>query len=216
MKILKLYVPKSVIILLALAIILNIGRIFLFESDYYIYILWNIVLAILPFIISSVLLSYAIRGNFNMAFFIIGGILWLLLIPNAPYIVTDLIHIHEHPGMPLLYDSFLLFSSALVGLIFGMYSLLHIDKIIQMKFKKFASNTIIIAIILFISFGMYLGRFLRFNSWDVFNSPMTFINGIWNIFSQPDNLILASIYTLLFFFFIYMSYSAWKHANIKI
>ncbi|HUC88698.1 MAG TPA: DUF1361 domain-containing protein [Candidatus Paceibacterota bacterium] len=216
MKIIKIYVPKYIIILLGLAVMLNIGRIFLFASDYYVYLLWNIVLAILPFIISSMLLLRAQKGKFNIAFFIIGGILWLLLIPNAPYIVTDLIHIHEQSRMPILYDSFLLFSSALVGLILGMYSLSQIDQIIRMKFKKFASSAIIAGIILFTSFGVYLGRFLRFNSWDIFNNPMTFINGVWNIFSQPNNIAQASVYTLLFFFFIYMSYGAWKNANIKI
>ena len=216
MRILKIYTPKFLLILLMTAIILNIGRILLFGSDYYIYLLWNIVLAILPFIISSILLLFATKGNFNIFLFIVGGILWLLLIPNAPYIVTDLIHMHERQAMPLIYDSFLLFSSALVGLILGMYSLSQINQIIKMKFNKFSSEVIIIAIILFTSFGVYLGRFLRFNSWDIFNSPMSFINGVGNIFSQPNSITQAFVYTGLFFFFIYMSYSAWRSANIKI
>ena len=118
MKIIKIYVPKYIIILLGLAVMLNIGRIFLFASDYYVYLLWNIVLAILPFIISSMLLLRAQKGKFNIAFFIIGGILWLLLIPNAPYIVTDLIHIHEQSRMPILYDSFLLFCWFDIGNVF--------------------------------------------------------------------------------------------------
>jgi uncharacterized membrane protein len=215
MEIYKINIPKSIILLIILSVVLNILRIVIWDKISFIYILWNIFLAIIPFIISSILLNTNNKRILNKTIFFIVGIIWLLFIPNAPYIITDLIHIGEVRAVPVLYDSFLLFSSAWVGLLLGMYSINHIEKILDTKYTKKISILIMALIVLFISFGMYLGRFLRFNSWDVFISPGAFIVGLKEIFSNSKNLIEALLYTILFFFFIVISYISWKSTQIK-
>lgn len=195
---------------MALAIILNIFRIVIFNKFSQVYLLWNIFLAFIPFLISSILLWSVNKNKLKNPLFIIGGILWLLFIPNAPYIITDLIHIGEVRAVPALYDSFLIFTSAWVGLLLGLYSIHHIEQILKKRYSQKVTYITLGVIMLFISFGIYLGRFLRFNSWDIFEKPLSFINGIGNIFSRSSNYKEALLYTLLFLFFIIMSYNSWR------
>lgn len=215
MNIFKINVPKQIVLLLILAVSLNILRMIIFGSFSLIYILWNIFLAILPFLISSLLLKQAKEVRLSKGVFIIGIIFWVLLLPNAPYLVTDLIHIGVVHNVPALYDSILLFSSAWVGMLLWMHSLFHIEQIFRMKYSILKVKIIIAIIIFLTSFGVYLGRFLRFNSWDIFVNHFSVLKSVWGILSQSALHIEAYLYTALFFFFIYLSYGAWKHTQIK-
>ncbi len=215
MNILNINIPKQIVILLLLPLILIIARVVVFGSFSLIYISWNIFLATLPFIISSLLLSQAKKNNLSKTLFIIVGIFWLLLLPNAPYIVTDLIHIGVVRSVPAFYDSILLFSSAWVGMILGMNSIFHIEQIFRMSYSKTVTNIIIAIIIFFTSFGVYLGRFLRFNSWDIFLNHLSVLKGILKTLSNTTNPLGIYFYLPLFFFFMYFSYIAWKYNQIK-
>jgi len=209
----KIFIQKSIILLILLALILNILRVVLFGKLSFVYLLWNIFLAFIPFLISSILLYFSNKNKLNKTFFIIGGIFWLVFLPNAPYIVTDLIHIGVVRSVPVLYDSVLLFTSAWVGLLLGMSSMFHIEKILLSRYTKKVTAIIIIIITFLISIGMYLGRFFRFNSWDIFTNPLSFIGKILNTLSYSTYHIEALIYIPLFFTFIYISYLSWKFSN---
>lgn len=209
----KISVPKSIVLIIILSIILNILRVVLFGKFSFIYILWNIFLAIVPFLISSTLLFLKEKGKLNNIFFIIGGIIWVLFLPNAPYIVTDLIHIGVVRSVPVLYDSVLLFTSAWAGLLLGMNSIFHIEKILLSICSKKITSLIIAAVLLLTSFGMYLGRFFRFNSWDVFINPLSSSDKLFRNLSSSTYHIDALIYILLFFLFIYISYYSWKSSK---
>ena len=215
MNIYKINIPKQIILLIVLALILNILRILLFGSLSFIYILWNIFLALLPFIISSILLKQEQENRLSKPVFIIGFIFWLLLLPNAPYLVTDIIHIGEIRKVPVLYDAFLLFNSAWIGMLLGMYSLFHIEKILKFRYSKLITDFSIFAIIILSSFGIYIGRFLRFNSWDIFINHFYILRSVWYSFLESANQLEAYLYTFLFFVFFYVSYSAWKHTQLK-
>ncbi len=207
----KFIIPKQISILLLLVVLLEIARILIFHSTYFVYLLWNIFLAMIPFIISSILLFYLNNKKLKISMFIVGGILWLFFLPNAPYIVTDIIHIGRSHSAPILYDTFLVFSSAWLGLILGMYSLLHIETIIKSKLSDKMSSLIMVAIIFLTSFGVYLGRFLRFNSWDIFYDVSLLFNNILGITTKPTDHTDAYWFTMLSFVFIYLSYRAWKY-----
>lgn len=208
-------IPKSITILLILAIFLNIARILLFKTNSSLYMFWNIFLAFIPFFISYILLLRTDRGNIIKPFFIIGFILWILFLPNAPYVMTDFIHLGRTRFAPEMFDIFFFFSSALVSLLVGLYSIYHMEKILLLKFSKRAVNIAIPIIILFTSFGMYLGRFLRFNSWDFFVSHKFLLTSIWKVFVQPVSVTNVHSYILLFFLFIYVSYLAFRSAISK-
>lgn len=208
----KLYIPKEIWIIFFLAIGLNIARMLVFNSTYFIYLLWNIFLAILPFIVSALLSWQENLGKLSKVVFILGSLVWLLLLPNAPYIVTDFIHLGKGHGAPVLYDAFLLFSSAWLGLLLFMYSLRDIEKIIRAKYGKLIATIKVPSIILLVSIGIYIGRYLRFNSWDVFTDP-SFFGNTWQTLTHPIHFGEACIFILPCFFFLYVFYIAWKSAK---
>lgn len=213
MNICKINIPKSIIIIIVFSVLLNILRVIIWGKFSFVYILWNIFLAIIPFVISSLLLNISNQKKIHQITFIAVGIVWLLFLPNSPYIITDLIHIGEVRFAPDLFDSFLLFSSAWAGLLLGMHSISHIEQILINRYSQKIASIVIIKVMFLISFGVYLGRFLRFNSWDVFASPNYFLNGIKEIFTSKDDFKVAIAYTVLFFFFILMSYYSWKFSQ---
>lgn len=206
----KFKIPKSIIYLLGLALFLNILRIVLFGNTSFLYILWNIFLAFIPFFISSILLLNTDKDKIFKPVFIIGFILWLLFLPNAPYVVTDFIHLGRFRAVPPMYDMFLLFTSAWVSLLLGLHSILHIEKILLSKFTRKITNLVILITILFASFGVYLGRYLRFNSWDLFISHNSLATSIWKTFIISNDYANVYGYTLLFFVFIYVSYRSFR------
>lgn len=207
----EINIPRTVYFLLLLAVILNFARIFIFHSTGHIYILWNIFLATLPFLVSLLMLSYFKAGTLTKQVFAIGSIVWILLLPNAPYIVTDLIHIGQGITVPEIFDSFVLFSSALVGLVMGMYSMAHMEEIFTSKYGINRSSVVMTAVILLSSVGIYLGRFLRWNSWDVFTNPLSIYTDVREVVSYQANHSETLMYIGLFFVFIYFSYKAWKN-----
>jgi uncharacterized membrane protein len=168
-----------------------------------------------PFVVSSLIISIDNSKKLTKTILFILSFVWLLLIPNAPYIVTDLIHIGEVRSVPILYDALLLFTSALAGLELGFVSIDHINSVLLKKYGKNKSTTLIIFFILFMSFGIYLGRFLRFNSWDIFARPFSFLKAIGEIFTHGNLLLQASFYTVVFFIFILFLYISWKYKQEK-
>lgn len=213
MELKKPFMPRYITTILVLAIILNIARILIFHSTAHIYILWNIFLAFLPILVSSLIVFYENKNNLTKSFFIFLGIVWLMLIPNAPYIVTDLIHIGQGRTVPALFDSFVLFSSALAGLLMGLYSMSQIESVMRTKYSAKVTSIVMPLILLLISFGIYIGRFLRFNSWDVLTNPFSLFEDVREVIVYPDKYNNLFVYTGLFFVFIYMSYKAWKEKD---
>ncbi|MDR2021129.1 MAG: DUF1361 domain-containing protein [Treponema sp.] len=112
-------------------------------------------------------------------------ICWLLFFPNAPYILTDLLYLRLKTNMPVWYDLLLILSFAWTGLLFGFLSLWNIEKILSRFFRPL-HTTIISTVFLFIgSFGIYIGRYLRWNSWDVITEPLGLMYDIGYRFINP-------------------------------
>jgi len=215
MKIRDIKIPKQITSLLILAVVLNILRVLFFSNTAFLYILWNIFLAFIPFIISSILVLRTNKNNISKIFFVAGLILWFLFLPNAPYVITDFIHLGRIHAVPIMFDIFVLFTSAWVSLLMGLYSLVNIEKIFLLRFTKKVTNIVMVLIILFASFGMYLGRYLRFNSWDFFVSHNYLITSIMKIVKEPNSNENMYAYTSLFFIFIYISFISFKSTKTK-
>ncbi len=206
----KFYFPNELLWLSALAIILNLLRVLIFQSTYFLYLLFNIALSTLPFLVSSLIYYFYQHNKLDTTKKILLGILWLLLLPNAPYIVTDIVHVtRTHGGLPI-YDTFLLFACAWVGLLFGFYSILYIEKILRSKYSNKQVSIAVASVILFSSFGIYLGRFLRFNSWDILVNPIFFFKNLFEIFSHPTIYLDVYLFTGVSFIFTSLAYIAWK------
>lgn len=132
----------------------------------FVFLAWNLFLALIP--LALAMLAALLHRSDRLAF-LFWPILcvWLAFFPNAPYIITDLLHLKARPGVPLWFDALLLFSFAFNGLWLGLISLRINHSILRERFGAiigwiFASVSILLG-----GVGVYIGRFLRFNSWDL-------------------------------------------------
>ena len=184
---------------------LIIARIIYSGSIRYIFLGWNIFLAWIPYVLSCYFVVYLKKEKWKLAFLFLS---WLLFFPNALYIVTDLIHLEESTNVPLWYDAILLFASSFIGLIMAFISLQKAEYLLNGFFSKRIVNCMIPLILFLGSFGVYLGRFQRWNSWDVIHNPLALGMDILERFIFPaDHLktwaitvILTALYSLLYFF----------------
>jgi uncharacterized membrane protein len=135
----------------------------------------------------------------------------LLFFPNAPYIITDIIHLSFRHGVPLWYDAALLFIAALTGLWIGCISLLQMEDIWRQRYPKINSALFIIGVLLLSGFGIYLGRVLRFNSWDVLQNPVGLATVILKRLLMPWQHLRTWGATVLFAAVLWVGYNQVKH-----
>ena len=143
-------------------------RIFYSESTTYVFLVWNLFLAWIPLLITSYLFELCHNPHLQRVLLIA----WLLFFPNSLYIITDLIHLRERQNIPLWFDAILLFSAILNGMMMAYASINKIDIYLRSKFSLWKCNVILFICFFLSSFGIYLGRFLRLNSWDIFTAPL--------------------------------------------
>lgn len=134
---------------------------------YYLFLIWNTFLATVPFAISE----FTKRRKTNKFQTTILVAVCVLFLPNALYLISDFEHLAERPPVPFFYDILLMFYAALLGLLFNILALRNLHSIASRYFKVRTTNVLIAAIILMSGFGVYLGRYLRWNSWDIITNP---------------------------------------------
>jgi uncharacterized membrane protein len=135
---------------------------------------------------------------------------WLAFFPNALYIVTDLVHLELESPVPKWFDALLLFSSAVLGLILAFISLYRVEAFLSKTVSRKLLAPLILLILFLGSFGVYLGRFLRWNSWDIINNPFQLLLSIgYRIVSPFDHVQTWGI-TVVFTVFFYLLYVAIK------
>ncbi|MDR4496640.1 MAG: DUF1361 domain-containing protein [Candidatus Scalindua sp.] len=200
---------NSILILsTAFTVVLVFFRIHYSGNFEYDFLLWNLFLAWIPYAISVILKFYNHRLPAILLVIVIG--FWLLFFPNAPYIITDLFHLRKKHNIPLWYDCVVISSAAWNGLILGLLSLHEIQKIISKKFGVKFGWLLAGFSITAGSFGIYLGRFLRWNSWDIIISPTKLIIDILNRFIHPLAYLQTLSVTLLFTAFLFLAYLTLK------
>lgn len=202
---------KRIIIPLGFTIFLLAARIVLTGQLYYVFLAWNLFLAWIPFAISQNLDT--IRGRWQ-TFLLVG--LWLLFLPNAPYIITDFLHLKPRPPIPYWYDILLLFSASLNGLLLGILSLLAVERFLVKRYGNRISGLIILCSFFLCSFGIYMGRYLRWNSWDIITNPIGIAADILErIFNPLDHFGTWSVTVLFGIFFYTLYYSIKNFINPK-
>jgi uncharacterized membrane protein len=165
-------------------ILLVFFRIFKTGSPHFIFLIWNLMLAGIPWILSTLLILYPkIRKRIIVLIFI--GILWILFIPNAFYILTDLFHLNYQNRAPVWYDLILIFSFAWAGILLGFSSLKDIEQVLSERINGKFIPFILSGLLFLSAFGIYLGRFLRWNSWNIINRPGELLFDIKERFENP-------------------------------
>ena len=167
---------------MALSIILLMVRMKIHQSYYLLFLVWNLFLAIIPFAITTFLSGIPKLNRFIFALWF--GV-WLLFLPNAPYIITDLLHLKNSTGLMWL-DVLVVTSFAYNGLILFFLSLKDMEALLRNILTKKTVYAAIPIILLLSAFGMYLGRYLRYNSWEIIQNPFALGNDIISIILRPQ------------------------------
>ena len=152
-------------------------------SHLYMFLVWNLFLAAIPPVASYLFVRSMDRGWRVMA--AAAFVAWLLFLPNAPYILTDFVHLRAQPNVPLWYDIALLASAAGTGLLLGYASLADVQHVIARRWGRPAGWSIAGAALLLSGFGVYVGRFLRWNSWDAVTNPQRLAHDIVARLADP-------------------------------
>jgi len=139
-------------------------------STDYMGLIWNLFLAWIPFVLAVAAYDRWRRRGAGIAVLVLGA-LWLLFFPNAPYIVTDFIHLQRTDAAPYWYDAVTVSAFAWTGLLLGFGSLFLMQTVVR-QWRGVVSGWAFACVALALgSVGIYLGRFLRLNSWDAVEHP---------------------------------------------
>ena len=198
-----LYLKQGMIrccILFTLAVgcfLLTVGQWIVTEEATHFFLNWNLFLAAVPWIISLILSSQFIQKKPKILSVVL-FIFWFLFFPNAPYLITDLHYLRNHsPGRMFWYDLIMLLLFAWTGLLFGFFSLDRIENMLARRLSSVTSAIITSGLLFFCAFGIYMGRYLRWNSWDVlFNLDKLFLD-VFDRFIRPFNHVRTWGFTLL-------------------
>lgn len=184
-------------------------------SIYYAFLVWNLCLAFIPLWISTWMLR---KRDWSWYNFVLPGMLWLLFLPNAPYIITDFVHLENSKLVPHWFDLMLILTFAWNGLLFWLISMFQFNELISSNLKPKLKTLINQAVILLSAVGVYLGRYGRFNSWDVFFEPFSIIEKVFHMIIHPAHFpgfygMTITVYiflALLFSFFQKLPSAAFK------
>lgn len=165
-------------------------------SGYYRFLIFNLFLACIPLGLSTALRiasHWRVHWTIQLPLFS----LWLLFLPNAPYILTDILHLTWASHAPAWYDLALLLSCAGTGLLLGYLSLMDVQGIVARTFGAVSGWIFALVSLVLSGFAIYLGRFLRWNSWDVLFTP-TLVFGILDGLLHPWAHVRPLAVTLIF------------------
>lgn len=218
------YAPRSLVLLTLAFGVASIGctfvlgiRILITQSYRYLYLAWNLFLAWIPYGIAMGMLFVASRmqslRRMKLAISLL-AVLWFLFYPNAPYILTDFVHIIKVPplissNIPfvsssgiLWYDIVLNSSFAFIGHLIGLVSLVFFHDLTRMLYNRWIGWIIASAASLLGGYGIFLGRFARLNSWHIFTKTVPSLQMILgNLFNTK-----ALLFSCSFGFFIFLTY----------
>ncbi|GKU79217.1 DUF1361 domain-containing protein [Paenibacillus sp. L3-i20] len=191
------------------------------NTNMYNFLTWDIFLAWTP-----LFLSIAITKFFNndrtmlnklLIIFLSGA--WIFFLPNAAYLFTEIIHsfrYFERQGEEIFWDKMwfwysltIAFVTAIIGLLLSTYSIYQMSKIVNRIFNKYVSSLFVVFVMLLSSIGVYIGRFNRWNSWDIIDQPKIIMKDILNDWFKEGSILLEFV-TLMFVIqlFCYLVFSA--------
>jgi uncharacterized membrane protein len=164
---------------------------------FFVMLSWNVFLAWFPLGVQLVirdLLQHRVIGRVGVW---AGLGLWLLFMPNAPYIITDLFHIQSLDAPLLWFDTMTLFLFAMTGLLAGLYSSYLAHELLEQLTGRWSAWGLIAACQLLAGFGIYLGRWGRWNSWNLLSKPWTLGQAVWQSAHDPLAIKMTLVYGLV-------------------
>jgi uncharacterized membrane protein len=148
-------------------------------------LVWNLFLAWIPYLTSlgtSCLYQPRLQRWWYLLF---PSLVWLLFLPNAPYIITDFLHLQARPPVPLWYDIGLISIFAWTGLFLAVFSLRVMQRLVKTSAGSLAGWLFVVGVIGLSGLGVYIGRFLGWNSWDLLLRPQVVLVDIVARLAHP-------------------------------
>ncbi|MFT3895679.1 MAG: DUF1361 domain-containing protein [Anaerolineales bacterium] len=176
-------------------------------------LIWNLFLAWIPFILAYI--AHAFSWRHITLFLVLPFIafIWLIFFPNAPYMLTDLQDLARSTNdAPLWFDVLIVVWCSWTGMLLGVISLYLMQDIIMRTISRFAGWAFVFVISAMSSFGIYIGRFVRLNSWDILQNPAETVMDIFGVIIDPSRRLAAftMLYTF-FFLFVYLLLYSFSH-----
>jgi uncharacterized membrane protein len=185
----------------------------------YQYLVWNLTLAMVPYLVAAVgafQVARAPAGRRRSLMAVAVAVLWLVFYPNAPYIFTDFIHLINRTFLKaapsqwlgltalLWYDLLMNAAFAFIAHFIGLVSMWLIQAGLARAWGAGPAKALVGAAILFSGFGIYLGRFSRLNSWDLILDPRRVFGEVAEATADPKAMLFSAAFSL----FILLSYAA--------
>ena len=173
------------------------------------FLVWNLFLAFVPYFFSYSLVTRPawIENRWKFAALFTG---WLLFIPNSFYMLTDLFHLYDSTAVPRWYDLLLILCFAWNALLTGILSVRQMEKIIQARWQFRFEWLFVYPVMLLNATGIYIGRYLRFNSWDIVSNPFALLADMIQVLAHPLHFKNAWAMILCFSFFLSILYTTLK------
>ena len=184
-------------ILAAWVAALLITRVAITGSPFGLFLVWNLVLAAVPLVASTAMTRLHASGAIPARLLAVGAV-WLLFLPNAPYILTDLVHLDARPPVPFWYDLALLLSAGGTGLLAAYVSLADVQHVVGQRLGERAGWAVAAGSLFLSGFGIYLGRELRWNSWDVVAAPGALLADVADRVLHPLAHPTTAVMTVVF------------------
>ncbi len=223
-KLKSLYYPRKIYLIIVLCVATLISLISVYNIQYpsgerpYLFIFWDTFLAWVTVgvaVILDLIFCYS-RKIVRAVMFIFIGATWFFFFPNAPYLVTDLLHVFvrysfdptERFWIDVVFwqHLFTLFTIAILGVLLGSYSLFSVQSLVRISFGVITSWIFVIVVLILSSFGIYIGRFVRWNSWDVLMRPGFILKEIFIMLTDPSKLYHIFSFCKFMFMVLIISY----------
>lgn len=167
-----------------------LARVFYMGQSYFMFMLWNLFLAYIPFLLSSLFIDRPMLIDKKLLFIPL-ALLWLVFIPNTFYMLTDLFHLNEPHAMPLWFDTLLIVSFSWNGLLLGIISVQQMESVMRIFLGKYTAPIFLYPVFFLNALGVFIGRFLRYNSWDVITDPLGLVKDIVLLVLHPFHFVSA-------------------------
>jgi uncharacterized membrane protein len=195
------------------SVFLVIARMAYSDSQQYRGLIWNLFLAWIPFVLAYIAYALSWQRIWLIIAIPIFAFLWLIFFPNAPYILTDLQYLNSVVSVtPLWFDIILLVWFTWTSMLLGLISLYMMHEIVQRHFGRWPGWIFVLIVSGLSSAGIYIGRFMRWNSWDILGNPSELAMDILGLVIDPSLRLLAfTTLFAVFFLFVYLTLYTFAH-----
>jgi uncharacterized membrane protein len=197
----------------AICVMLVVARVAYSDTGRHTGLIWNLFLAWIPFMLAYFAHAVSWRRATLYLILPITAFLWLIFYPNAPYMLTDLQDLSRRAtDAPLWYDVIIVVWCSWTGMLLGVISLYLMQDIIVRTFGRTTGWLFVFVISALSSFGIYIGRFVRLNSWDILQNPAETAQDILGIVVDPSMRLAAfTISYTTFFLFVFLLLYSFSH-----